>query len=323
MADRSIETTCIIGAGFMGTQIALQFASHGFQTWLVGHSRRSLEQAMDRVRSDMREISAKMKVSSGEMAATIGRLHTTLSPDEGLKGADLCIEAVPERLEMKRSVFAEMDHLAPSHAILATNSSSMRVSEIEDATKRPDRVLNTHFYPPVWERPMVELMRGTRTSDETIDKVRRFARSAGLIPLTVLKESTGFIFNRVWRAIKRETLHLVEEGVASFEDVDRAWMVFTGMRIGPFGLMDLIGLDVVSDIERVYYRESMDPKDAPPKLLLDKVERGDLGVKTGRGFYAYPHPPFEDPEWLKGERETEPSLGELFRQESAMNVPGS
>jgi 3-hydroxybutyryl-CoA dehydrogenase len=117
--------------------------------------------------------------------------------------------------------------------------------------------------------------------------------------LLVRKESTGFIFNRVWRAIKRESLHLVDDGVASYEDVDRAWMIVMGMSIGPFGLMDMIGLDVVRHIEMVYHRESGDESDAPPRLLLDKIEAGELGVKTGKGFYTYPHPAFQDPAWLR------------------------
>ena len=156
-----------------------------------------------------------------------------------------------------------------------------------------------HFYPPVHKRPMVELMRGTDTSDETIEQARKFALNIGMTPLMVRKESTGFIFNRVWRAIKKECLHLVDEGVASHEDVDRAWMIAIGMPVGPFGLIDMVGLDVVRDIEMVYYRESGDESDAPPKLLLEMIEKGELGVKTGKGFYSYPDPAFQQPGWLR------------------------
>jgi len=158
-----------------------------------------------------------------------------------------------------------------------------------------------HFYSLAMHRTMVELMRGTATSNETIENVRQFARTLGLTPLLVRKESTGFIFNRVWRAIKKECLHLVDDGVASHEDVDRAWMIFLGAPAGPFGMMDRVGLDVVRDIEMVYYRESGDESDAPPKLLLDKIERREFGMKTGKGFYTYPGPAFEAPGWLKGD----------------------
>ncbi len=124
-------------------------------------------------------------------------------------------------------------------------------------------------------------------------------KSIGMLPLVVRRESTGFIFNRVWRSVKRECLHLVDEGVASFEDVDRAWMSYFETEIGPFGLMDRVGLDVVRDIENVYYGESKDLRDLPPKLLIEKIERGELGVKTGRGFYSYPNPVYLDPRWLE------------------------
>jgi len=146
-------------------------------------------------------------------------------------------------------------------------------------------------------------MRGTKTSDETVEHVRQFVYTAGLTPLLVHKESTGFIYNRVWRAIKKEVLHIVDAGVASHEDVDRACMIIIGMPIGPFALMDMVGLDVVRDIEMVYYRESGDESDAPPKVLLEKIEKGELGIKTGKGFYTYPNPAFQDPSWLKGNKD--------------------
>jgi len=256
------------------------------------------------LQSQKRELEArleKQKITRQDAEAILDRIRFTTDVEEGASPADLVVEAVPERLEIKREVFAQLDRICAPHAILGTNSSSIRISAIEDVTRRPDRLLNTHFYGVVWERPMVELMRGTATSDETIERARRFALTLGLTPLVVRKESTGFIFNRVWRAIKKETLHLVDEGVASHEDVDRAWMIFTGMPIGPFGVMDMVGLDVVRDIEGVYYRESEDEADAPPRLLLDKIEMGELGLKTGRGFYIYPDPAFQDPSWLKSD----------------------
>ncbi len=303
METKPINTVCIFGAGFMGTQIGLQCASHGYTTWIVGHSEKSLRQASQSFTQELEARVKKQQITGSEMRSILNRIHLTQDMKECADSVDLVIEAVPEKLDIKREVFAQLDKVCPSHTILATNSSSIRISAIEDATNRLDKVLNMHFYPPVWERPMVELMRGTKTSDETIESVRQFARNIGLTPLIVRKESTGFIFNRVWRAIKKECLHLVDNGVATFEDVDRAWMIFTGMKIGPFGLMDLFGLDVIRDIELEYYHESGDKSDYPPKLLLDKIEKGELGVKTGKGFYTYPNPAFEQPYWLRGSRE--------------------
>jgi 3-hydroxybutyryl-CoA dehydrogenase len=238
-------------------------------------------------------------VSVKGKGSILERINFENDADEAAKGVDLVIEAVPEKLDVKRKVFGELDKICGKETIIASNSSSIRISLIEDATMRRDRVLNTHFYSFPWRSRVVELMRGTATSDETVASVGEFMRDIGMVPLFVRKESTGFIFNRVWRAVKRECLHLVDEGVASFEDVDRAWMCLYGVDIGPFGLMDRVGLDVVRDIENVYYGESGDLRDALPQLLLEKIEKGELGVKSGKGFYSYPNPLYRNPDWIE------------------------
>ena len=260
-----------------------------------------LEQASQGHLTELERRVAERQITLDDKEAILGRLNYTGDVKLGTSRADLVIESVPEHLEAKREIFTQLDQVCPAQTILATNSSSIRISLIEDVTRRPDRVLNTHFYQAIERATMVELMRGTETSDETIERVRQFALGIEMIPLLVRKESTGFIFNRVWRSIKKECLQVVDAGIASYEDVDRAWMIhFTGQTVGPFGLMDKIGLDVIRDIEMVYYRESGDESDAPPKLLLDKIGKGELGVKTGKGFYRYPNPTYQDPSWLKG-----------------------
>ena len=267
----------VIGAGFMGWQIADRCANHGHSVALMDISEEALRNACSRIRGTVRPVT--------ELSAAVSH-------------ADVVIEAVPERLELKRELFHDLDRLSNPAAILATNSSSLRISQIETEVAHRDRVLNMHFYGPVSERPMVELMRGSETSDSVLEQARAFARSIGMTPLIVRKESTGLIFNRVWRAIKKESLRVADQGVATHEDVDRAFMIFMNQKMGPFGLMDMIGLDVIRDIENVYYRESGDPSDAPPRYLLDRTEAGELGVKTGKGFYTYPDPAFERPDFL-------------------------
>ena len=293
------ETVCIVGAGFMGAQIALHCASYGFEVRLVDIAPEALERAEESQARDLANLVKEGRVPAHEHGAILRRIRRGQDLAQGAGGAAFVIEAVPERLELKRALFAELDGICPARTILASNSSSLRISSIESATRRPDRVLNMHFYAPVWQHPMVDLMRGTGTSEQTFETARQFALRMGLLPLVVRKESTGFVFNRIWRAIKKESLRVVESGVASHEDVDRAWMVFLGQPTGPFGMMDRIGLDVVRDIEMVYYRESGDPSDAPPRVLLDKIEKGELGVKTGKGFYGYPNPAYQDPAFLK------------------------
>ena len=300
METKPFETVCIVGAGYMGAQIGLQCATHGYTAWLVDGLAEALQRTAQSHSQELEKRLEKQQITAEEKEVILHRVHLTTNMQEGASKADLVIEAVPERLEIKREVFAQLDEVCPSHTILTTNSSSIRISAIENAAHRPDKVLNMHFYP---QRTMVELMRGTATSDETVENARQFARTLGLTPLLVRKESTGFIFNRVWRAIKKECLHLVDDGVASHEDVDRAWMIWVGAPAGPFGMMDKVGLDVVRDIEMVYYHESGDESDAPPKLLLDKIEKGELGIKTSKGFYTYPNPAFQAPGWLKGDEE--------------------
>jgi 3-hydroxybutyryl-CoA dehydrogenase len=302
-----IATVGVVGAGFMGAQLALHIAVHGYPVAVVDESTDALGRMRRGHEEELDGRLAAGALSANERTAVLERVRASTDLAASVGNVDLVIEAVPERLDLKRAVFEELDRVCPPRTILATNSSSIRISRIEDATGRPDRVLNAHFYPPVWQRPMVELMRGSATSDETVRRLDRFARSVGVTPLTVLKESTGFLFNRVWRAIKRETLHLVDEGVASVDDIDRAWMICWGMPIGPFGMMDAVGLDVVLDIEQLYYAESGDPLDAPPRLLTDKVAAGELGVKAGRGFYRYPDPAFQDPAWRLAEADNVPA----------------
>jgi 3-hydroxybutyryl-CoA dehydrogenase len=296
----AIEKVAVVGSGFLGTKIALRSALNGYTTSMYDISQDALVKAKD-VQED--ELSSRIRdktLTEQEKAVIQSRISATSSLSEAVADADLVIEAVPERVELKRKVFREIDEASPAHTIIATNSSSIRVSLIEDACGRPEKVLNLHFYDALRQATMVDIMRGTKTSDDTIEQVTEYVRGLGVTPLHILKESTGFLFNRVWRAVKKETLHLVDDGVGSFEDVDRAWMLMFDRPGGPFGMMDRIGLDVVRDIEMVYYNESGDESDYPPRLLLDRVERGDLGVKTGKGFYTYPDPAYEDPEWLKG-----------------------
>lgn len=296
---RPISNVCVVGAGFLGTQIATQCAAFG-KTVSIHDVRAEAFSTSEASSTDW----TQQMIHAGELPAdqqpaVLGRIHRTTSLAEAVTDAAIVIEAVKEDVDVKREVFAQLDKLCPADTVLATNSSSIRISRIESATDRLDRVLNTHFVHPVWKHPFVELMRGTATSDETMDTVESFMTSIGILSVFVQKESTGFLFNRIWRAVKKEALRVVDQGISTPEDVDRTWMIQWETPMGPFALMDSIGLDVIRDIELVYYGESGDPTDAPPRVLLDLIERGDLGVKTGRGFYQYPNPAWDAPDFLK------------------------
>lgn len=294
-----IQKIAVLGLGTLGAQIAIQAAYYGRS--VRGYDLDS-------------EIFPKTIQNVKEMMETLGRFPTMPVEDwqkassnviltkdlgEAVRGADLVIEAVPEVLELKRSIWGEIDLLAPQETLLATNSSSIPVSRIESATQRPEKCVNLHFYQPALGMNMADVMGGTQTTAETIETVKEFVRSIGCLPLVVKKEILGFCFNSVWRAIKKRTLYMWGDGFVDFRDIDRAWMVFTGMRQGPFGLMDLVGLDVVHDIEMSYYHDSKKPEDIPPRALQEMIEKNELGVKTGKGFYTYPHPEYADPGFLK------------------------
>nr|MDO8133891.1 3-hydroxyacyl-CoA dehydrogenase family protein [Candidatus Njordarchaeum guaymaensis] len=273
-----VRNVCMVGAGTMGRAIGAQAVTHGCDVRVFDINPLALDQAK-------KFISDAMKMSQKKGAQGTAAYHNSLS--EALKNVDLVIEAVPEDLQLKKRVFAEIDGGAPPHAIIATNSSSIPISRIEDAVRRKEKVLNLHFYLPIQQRNMVDVMRGTKTSDETLQKGKKWVVGIGCVPIVAKRECLGFVFNRVWHAIKKDCLKILDGDYADIEDVDKAWRIFTGMPYGPFTMMDVVGLDVVLDIEMAYYKESGDPKDKPPQRLADMVKRGELGIKTGKGFYTY------------------------------------
>ena len=280
----------VVGLGTLGTQVAIQAAAYGHRVSGFDPDRSAFQRMLTNVREAMRMTrkGPTFPVEEWEQHAAKVERHDELAG--ALRQADLVIEVVPENLATKRAVFAELDRLAPPGAILATNSSTMPISRIESATTRPERCVNIHFYQPAVGINMADVMGGTATTPETLAAAADFVRSVRCVPLGVKKEILGFCFNSVWRAVKRQTLYMWANGFVDFRDLDRAWMVFTGMTYGPFFLMDLVGLDVILAVERIYFEDSGDPRDEPPALLKAKVDCGELGVKSGRGFYTYPDP---------------------------------
>jgi 3-hydroxybutyryl-CoA dehydrogenase len=292
------EKVCLVGSGYLGTQIGILCARYGYKVNMYDVSQKALETSFKDMKSYLDEWFEKKECTRQNIDEILNRVSLKLNMADAVSEANIIIEAVVEVLNIKREVFKNISKLCSPNALITTNSSSIRVSRIEDVCINPERAINMHFYSFPWRSRILELMKGTYTTDRSLARAETFSRSINVTPLVVKRESTGFIFNRVWRAIKKECLKVVNEGVASYEDVDRAWMSLYGMDVGPFELMDRVGLDVVRDIENIYYGETGDPKDAPPEVLLERIERGELGVKTGKGFYSYPNPIYLDPGWL-------------------------
>ena len=292
----------VVGLGTLGTQIAIQASAYGYEVHGYDPDPTNFQKMQAKVRNAMKMTgkSPTFPQSEWELHAKKVHVHDTLA--SAVAGVDLVLEVVPENLDLKRTVFAEIDRAAPNHALIATNSSSLPISRLESATQRPEKCLNIHFYQPAVGMSMADVMGGTLTSADALHDAAEFVRSVHCVPLPVKKEILGFCFNSVWRAVKRQTLYMWAGGFVDFRDIDRAWMTFTGMTYGPFFLMDLVGLDVIHAIELIYYNDSRDPRDQPPVALKEKIDRGELGVKTGKGFYTYPDPECMRPDFVLGSR---------------------
>ena len=293
-----ISKVCIAGAGYMGSQIGLQCAIHGKEVTMWDINSDIFEKSRNQQAKLLEDQVEANKIAADQIQVIQGRIVHCADLPEAVTDSELIIEAIREELEAKRGLFSVIGQACSPTTIISSNSSSIRISRIQDVTAHPERVLNTHFVQPVWKHPFVELMKGTETSDATIQSVAQFMREIAILPVFVRRENTGFIFNCIWRSVKRESLRLVDQGIASCEDIDRTWMIQMEAPMGPFALMDRVGLDVVRDIEMVYYHESGEERDKPPKLLENKITKGELGVKTGMGFYQYPDPAWQHKDFL-------------------------
>lgn len=278
--DRPIA---VDGAGVLGRRIASVFAAGGTDVHIFDVSLAQREAARDYVEEQLPLVRSTLNLAE----SSAGQVSLFDDLAQAVKGAWMVIEAIPERLDLKREAFGQLDESADPDAILASNSSSLPTSRLIENVKHPERVLNTHYYQPP-ELNAVELMSCGKTDQAVIDALMATFPRYGLVPFHVRRESDGFIFNRVWAAIKRECLMVVEEGVAAPEDVDGMWNIFTAPGIPPFRLMDRVGLDVVLDIEEHYASVRPGLPDGPRKLLRKLVDESRLGVKTGSGFYDYP-----------------------------------
>jgi 3-hydroxybutyryl-CoA dehydrogenase len=296
--ESGVHRIAVIGAGTMGSQIAARSALAGKEVAIFDSLDGAVDRCFERQRDDiLPSLVATRAFPEASSDDAMARIRQASSMVDALAGAELVIEAVLEEIEVKRAVFRELS--AATDAILATNSSSLPSSLLVEATSNPARLLNMHFFAPIWVRTMLEVMSCGQTSPEAFETAMAFGQDLKLTIAAVRVESKGFIINRIWRAIKRESLRVVDEGVADPEDVDKLFMLFFQTDYPPFGIMDMSGLDVVEDIESSYQAVSVDPSDLPSKTLRSLVESGNLGEKTGSGFYQHPNPAYQQDDFLK------------------------
>jgi len=287
MTVPGIEKICVVGAGNMGHQIALCAALAGYKVKCNDVSEEALKKAEKFADTYLPGRVAKGKLTGEEAKKARENISFTSSLEEAAKDADFVIEAVLEKLELKRELFAKLDKICPSHAILATNSSFIVSSKIADVTNRPDKVCNMHFFNPALVMKLVEVVKGPHVSDETANITMEVSKSMGKIPVLLKKEIYGFLVNRILAAINHEALYLYDMGIASYEDIDKAVVHALGHPMGPFRLMDLTGIDLAYYIGMERYQETGDPRHKPSPIIVEKFIKKEWGRKTGKGFYDY------------------------------------
>ncbi|MEO3771889.1 3-hydroxyacyl-CoA dehydrogenase family protein [Micromonospora sp. B9E7] len=276
----------VVGAGLMGSGIAQVAAQAGWQVTLRDLDDAATNRGIGGIRKSLEKFAEKGKIEASEVEATLARITPTTDL-EAAADADIVVEAVFERLEIKHEVFRALDKICKSDAVLATNTSAIPVTQIAAVTERPEAVVGTHFFSPVPMMQLCELVRGYKTSDATLDTARAFAEEIGKTVVVVNRDIAGFVTTRLISALVVEAVKLVESGVVSAEDLDTACRLGFGHAMGPLATTDLTGVDVLLHASKNIYTDTADEKFFPPELLQRMVTAGDLGRKTGKGFYTY------------------------------------
>ncbi|MFN5888947.1 MAG: 3-hydroxyacyl-CoA dehydrogenase family protein [Bacteroidota bacterium] len=283
-----IKSVAVIGGGTMGNGIAHVFAQKGYSVNLIDVRQEALDKALATIGKNMDRQIAKGGLTEEEKASALGNITTYTELSKGVSAVDLVVEAATENVDIKLSIFREMDAHAPAHAILATNTSSISITKIAAVTQRPTQVVGMHFMNPVPVMKLVEVIEGFKTDESVTKLILELSKSLGKVP-ALTKDYPGFIANRILMPMINEAIISLHEGVAGVEEIDTIMKLGMAHPMGPLQLADFIGLDVCLAILNVLHDGFGNPKYAPCPLLVNMVTSGDLGVKSGRGFYDYVH----------------------------------
>ena len=283
-----MKNIAVIGSGTMGNGIAHVFAQNGFKVSLIDISEKALQKALTTIEKNLDRLLAKEKIDETTKANTLANLTTFTDTSKGVANADLVVEAATENVELKLSIFKQLDEIAKADCILATNTSSISITKIAAVTSRPDKVIGMHFMNPVPIMKLVGIIRGYNTSDKVTSDVMEMSKTLGKVPVEV-NDYPGFIANRILMPMINEAIYSLYEGVAGVEEIDTVMKLGMAHPMGPLQLADFIGLDVCLSILNVLYDGFGNPKYAPCPLLVNMVEAGHKGVKSGSGFYSWTH----------------------------------
>ncbi|HAJ27536.1 MAG TPA: 3-hydroxyacyl-CoA dehydrogenase [Syntrophus sp. (in: bacteria)] len=299
MKTEDIKRILIVGGGTMGSQIALQFAVHGCEIVVYDIREEALAKSLASIRKMAASLMRQQLLSRDDAEAAVGRITTTIDP-EAAADIDLVSESAPEDPVLKGEIFSLFHRLCPERTIFTTNTSTLLPSMFAAASGRPERLLALHFH-DLRISNVVDIMPHRATDEQVVELVQAFAKRMGLAPIMMKKESSGYIFNAMFGALLLSAQTLAANQIASIEDIDRAWMGVMKMPIGPFGMMDNVGLDTVWKITDYWGKRSGNEQQLQNAAFLRQyVDRGDLGQKSGKGFYAYPQPSFLEPGFNEG-----------------------
>jgi 3-hydroxybutyryl-CoA dehydrogenase len=296
-----IRRVLVVGSGTMGMEIGFQCAMYGREVSLSDADPAALASLGDRARAYGQQIVEAGFLDAPRLEASLARMMPVSTALDGAADADLVVECVPEDPALKGRVFAELNQACPTRTIFATNTSSLLPSMFAASTGRPGRLAAFHFHLPVWRSNVVDVMPHAGTDADVIETLVAFANDIGQIPIRVARESHGYVFNAMYNAVNREAMTLVANGIASVEDVDRAWMGIFKMPVGPFGMLDEVGIDTVWHITDYWARTlGNDQLRRNADMLRGYLDRGRLGRKSGAGFYDYPEPAYARPGFVSG-----------------------
>ncbi|MCK5857303.1 MAG: 3-hydroxyacyl-CoA dehydrogenase [Bacteroidales bacterium] len=295
-----IKNVTIAGAGVLGSQIAWQTAFHGFNVTVYDVFDKGLEGGKEFHKKFAEIFKAQRGASQQEIDATFLRLSYTTNLEEAVKDADLVSESVPEKLEIKKSFYKELAKFAPKKTIFTSNSSTMLPSMYAKETGRPEKFLALHFANPVWDANVGEVMMHAGTDKQYFDIVLKFAKDIGMIPIPILKEQPGYVLNSLLVPLITAGKHLFFNGVSDVESIDKVWMISTGSKFGPFGVMDMIGMETIYNVGLMQGQKMKNQEmiDIANKIKEEYIDKGKTGAASGEGFYKYPNPAYQDPDFL-------------------------